>query len=130
MLHGAWQHRRSAVPRGASRHAPSAAAGRPFFFKTAQPTWRQQAVWTLGFCGWVLAGGAALFAIWEFRSFQELLGHDPVRTNIHRPAAPGTYRPAGESGSGCTQAPIDRANGQTTPVDCHTMAPTDQVRPA
>ena len=83
----------------------------------------------LGFCGSMLAGGAALFAIWQLGNFEALLGHDAARAPIQAPTGPGIYRPAGER-SGCTQAPIDRASGQTTPVDCHTMAPTQLDRPA
>ena len=81
---------------------------------------REQTTRTLGFCGWVVAGGVALFAIWELGNFETLLGNEPSRPAIHEPAAPGTYRPAGETSTGCTQAPIDRSGGHTTPADCHT----------
>ena len=81
----------------------------------------------LGFCGWALAGGTAMFAIWELGNFSVLIGNGPLRPAVVREEAPpsGAYRPAGESrdtGDGCTQAPIDRSSGQTTPADCHTWA--------
>ena len=84
---------------------------------------RTGAAKVLGFCGWVLAGGTALFAIWELGNFSVLMGGPEIGRDS---PAPGIYRPAGgsaEPDSGCTQAPIDRANGQTTPGDCHTSRP-------
>jgi hypothetical protein len=78
----------------------------------------------LGFCSSALAGGAALLAIWQLDSFHALLGHGAAPASA--PPTPAIYRPAGERG-GCTQAPIDRASGQTTPADCHTMAPGDGI---
>lgn len=81
----------------------------------------------LGLCGWALAGGAAMFAIWELGNFSVLIGNAPLHPAAVSEEAPpsGAFRPAGESrdtGDGCTQAPIDRSSGQTTPADCHTWA--------
>ncbi len=81
----------------------------------------------LGFCGWALAGGTAFFAIWELGNFSVLIGSAPLLpTTVQEAAPPGAYRPAGggnlETDGGCTQAPIDRTIGQTTPADCHTWA--------
>lgn len=69
---------------------------------------------------WAVVAGVALFAVWELGNFRVLLGNAPLL-----PAATqeGPYRPAGgteEAAGGCTQAPIDRATGQTMPADCHT----------
>ena len=82
----------------------------------------------LGFCGWALAGGTAMFAIWELGNFSVLIGNAPLL-----PAAVARGGPAcrarfarrakaGTRGDGCTQAPIDRSSGQTMPADCHTWA--------
>jgi hypothetical protein len=87
---------------------------------------RTAATKALGFCGAVLAGGAALFAIWELGNFSVLIGNGPLLPAVVREAPPsGVFRPAGESpetDAGCTQAPIDRSSGQTMPADCHTWA--------
>lgn len=86
---------------------------------------------TLGFCGIVLGGGAALFAIWELGNFSILIGNSPLLPAAVRDAPPaGAFRPAGgpqETDGGCTQAPIDRSSGQTTPADCHTAVPGHQT---
>ena len=85
---------------------------------------RQTAATALGLCGWMLAGGTALFAFWELGGFSVLLSNDPFRpAEILQSAPPSTFHPAGEGEAGCTQAPIDRSSGQTIPADCHTMAP-------
>lgn len=88
---------------------------------------RTGAAKALGFCGWALAGGTAFFAIWELGNFSVLFGNAPLLpAAVHESPTPGTFRPAGESresGGGCTQAPIDRASGNTVPGDCHTLAP-------
>ena len=69
----------------------------------------------LGLCGWALAGGTAMFAIWELGNFSVLIGNAPLHPAAVREEAPpsGAFRPAGESrdtGDGCTQAPsIGRA---------------------
>jgi hypothetical protein len=77
----------------------------------------------VGLCGWALAGGAASLAIWEIGNFSVLVGNSPLLPAVTRDApAPGVFRPAGgpeEPAGGCTQAPIDRATGQTVPADCH-----------
>ena len=81
----------------------------------------------LGLCAWTLAGGAAAFAIWELGNFSILIGNGPLHPAAIRETPPsGAFRPAGDvrdGGGGCTQAPIDRSSGQTTPADCHTSAP-------
>lgn len=80
---------------------------------------RQNITGAMSWCGWVMAGGAALFAFWELGGFSVLLSHEPFRpAAVHEPARPGLIRPGAEGGLGCTQAPIDRASGQTTPADC------------
>ena len=88
---------------------------------------RTGAARVLGFCCWVLAGGAAFFAIWELGNFSVLVGNAPLFPAVVREAPPADlYRPAGGGAvdeGGCTQAPIDRSSGQTTPADCHTSAP-------
>jgi hypothetical protein len=87
---------------------------------------RRTATKILGFCGWVLAGGAALFAMWELGNFSVLIGGAPLHpAAVHEPPPAGIYRPAGENREtgGCTQAPIDRSSGQTIPADCHTWGP-------
>lgn len=81
---------------------------------------RTQTTQVLGFCGWVVAGGVTLFAIWELGNFEVLLGIEPSRPAVQEPAKPGVYRPAGDTSGGCTQAPIDRSGGPTDPADCHT----------
>jgi hypothetical protein len=122
-----WQHQESVA---LARHHPSSGHGR-FVCKRTLPLDREQISKTLGVCGWVLAGSGAMLAIWELGNFRTLLNSDPPRPAIHQLNPPATYRPAGESGGGCTQAPIDRASGQTMPADCHTMmAPGDSSRAA
>jgi hypothetical protein len=76
----------------------------------------------LGLCGSILAGGVALFGIWQLSSFEAVPGRDAAPEPLNGPTAPAIYSPAGER-SGCTQAPIDRSSGQTKPADCHTMVP-------
>ena len=81
----------------------------------------------LGYCGWALGIGTAAFAFWELGNFSVLIGNAPLRPAAVREEAPppGAFRPAGESRDtrdGCTQAPIDRASGVTTPSDCHAWA--------
>lgn len=81
----------------------------------------------VGFCGWALAGGVAFFAIWELGNFSVLIGNSPLLPASVRETPPaGAFRPAGgpqETDGGCTQAPINRSSGQTTPADCHTSVP-------
>jgi hypothetical protein len=109
--------------RGVHRVPPS-----PFLRRQQEALDRQTAATrVLGFCGWVVAGGAALFAMWELGNCSVLIGNAPLFPAAVREEAPpsGAFRPAGESretGDGCTQAPIDRSSGQTTPADCHTWA--------
>jgi hypothetical protein len=79
----------------------------------------------LGFCGLVLSGGIAMFAFWELGNFAVPFGSGSLGPAAVRedPAPAGVFRPAGETrdtDAGCTQAPIDRSSGQTTPTDCHT----------
>jgi len=85
---------------------------------------RRQAVTdALGWCGWVLAGGAALFASWELGGFSVLLGQEPLSPPaVHRPANLDPSRAPTDGPAGCTQAPIDRATGLTIPVDCPASA--------
>ena len=94
--------------------------------RTAVYEGRTAASKALGFCGIVLGGGAALFAIWELGNFSVPFGSGPLLPSAVREAPPsGVFRPAGgspETDGGCTQAPIDRSSGQTTPADCHTWA--------
>jgi hypothetical protein len=78
----------------------------------------------MGIFGSALVGAGAFLAVWHLGNVEALLGHDAARAPVNEPPAPAFYRPAGERG-GCTQAPIDRSSGQTTPADCHTMAPGD-----
>lgn len=76
----------------------------------------------LGTTIWALLGGAALFAFWEFGNFRVLIGDAPLLPPAAHDA-PSYFRPARgaeEPASGCTQAPLDRATGQTIPADCHT----------
>ncbi len=114
----------SAAP---ERHYASGGPGRIVLGRSL-PLDREQLTKALGVCGWVLAGTGAMLAIWELGNFRTLLGPDPVRPAVQQPSPPASYRPAGERSSGCTQAPIDRASGQTLPADCHTMtAPGDQA---
>ena len=65
----------------------------------------------------IAAGG---FAISYLGYFEFLSGDEPARrAAAHEPLRPGiNFRPAAGPLSGCTQAPIDRSTGQTTPVDC------------
>jgi hypothetical protein len=88
----------------------------------------------LGFCGWALAGGTAFFAIWELGNFSVLIGNTPLLPAAVREAPPaGAFRPAGgaqETDGGCTQAPINRSSGQTTPADCHTSVPGGEAMTA
>jgi hypothetical protein len=124
---------RGAGPKHPSFGAASGTTGRGSVAKTAFPL-GQRAVYegrtaatkAIGFCGVVLAGGAALFAIWELGNFSVLIGNGPLLPSVVREAPPsGVFRPAGgspETDGGCTQAPIDRASGQTMPADCHTWA--------
>lgn len=87
---------------------------------------RTAATKAVGFCSFVLAGGAALFAIWELCNFSVTIGNAPLLpAAVRQSQPPGAYRPAGDDRNGdggCTQAPIDRSSGQTTPTDCHTWA--------
>jgi hypothetical protein len=66
----------------------------------------------------------AFFAIWELGNFSVLIGNSPLLpAAVREPSPSGAFRPAGgpqETDGGCTQAPIDRSSGQTTPADCHT----------
>jgi hypothetical protein len=82
----------------------------------------------LGFCGWALAGAAAFLAIWEIGNFSVLVGNGPLLPAVVREApSSGVFRPAegppADSDDGCTQAQIDRSNGRTTTMDCHTSVP-------
>lgn len=65
----------------------------------------------------IAAGG---FAISYLGYFAFLSGDEPARrAAVHEPLRPGiNFRPAAGPLSGCTQAPIDRSTGQTTPADC------------
>jgi hypothetical protein len=86
---------------------------------------RTAATKAFGFCGFVVGVGTALFAIWELCNFSVTIGNAPLLPAAVRESQPaGTYRPAGDDrdSGGCTQAPIDRSSGQTTPTDCHTWA--------
>ncbi len=102
----------------------------------AKPSWKGglESPRLLGFCGWALAGGTAFFAIWELGNFSVLIGNSPLLPAAVREAPPaGAFRPAGgpqETDSGCTQAPIDRSSGQTTPADCHTSVPGHETMTA
>ena len=77
----------------------------------------------MGICGWMAAGSAAMFAIWELGNFSVLVGNRPLLPSAVRQAppaaAPVILRPTGQSDGGCTQAPINRKSGETTPADCH-----------
>ena len=71
-----------------------------------------------GRCGLLRDLGA-----WQFLSPDRQRPAASVR--CPRSPSAGVFRPAGESpetDGGCTQAPIDRSSGQTTPADCHTWA--------
>ena len=76
----------------------------------------------IGVAGWLMAGSAAMLAVWELGSFSVLIGNGPLLPPaVHQapPAAPRSFRPAGQSDGGCTQAAINRKSGETTPADCH-----------
>jgi hypothetical protein len=102
--------------------------------RQTDPDGRSATIRALGFCGWAVAGAVAAFAIWEFGNFRVLIGNAPLLPAAVRDTAPsGVFRPAGgstEEDGGCTQAPIDRASGQTTPTDCHTWATGFETRTA
>lgn len=130
MLRGAKQNHPS------SGHAAFGTAGRSLenIHHATAPRQRERALErptgaskVLGFCGWALSGGVALFAIWEIGNFSVLVGNAPLLPGArHEATPPALYRPAGgsmDADGGCTQAPIDRSTGQTTPADCHTRAP-------
>jgi hypothetical protein len=126
MLRGAKpKHPSGRSPPGSARRV-SASQSVFMLGRTAVYEGRTAASKALGFCGIVLGGGAALFAIWELGNFSVPFGNGPLLPSAVREAPPpGMFRPAGggpETDGGCTQAPIDRSSGQTTPADCHTWA--------
>jgi hypothetical protein len=71
--------------------------------------------------GWALFGGATAFAIWELGGFAAHFADEPGRPAVAR-QMPAPFRPTGASG--CTQASIDRATGQTTAGSCPAQAPS------
>lgn len=137
MLRGAGQQQHPsvrAVPSGAGRGTRSVSQGPYLRRRQAVLERRTGIAKVLGFCGWALAGGTAFFAIWELGNFSVLIGNSPILPAAVREAPPaGAFRPAGgpqETDSGCTQAPIDRSSGQTTPADCHTSVPGHETMTA
>src|SRR5262245_43566906 len=104
MLLGSGQSRPPAVPshvaRGRGRMTGHARAGRRAILWTR----RSSRAFRLAFA--FLAGSMLV-------AFTQLATFEPQGETVPPPAI---YRPAGDRG-GCTQAPIDRANGQTTPVE-------------
>jgi hypothetical protein len=113
---------------GAGRHGVSKR------WPQTDPDGRSAAIRALGLCGWTVAGAVAAFAIWELGNFGVLIGNAPLLPTASRDAPePGVFRPAAgsaEEDGGCTQAPIDRATGLTTPTDCHTWATDLETRTA
>lgn len=137
MLRGAGQQQHPsvrAVPSGAGRGTRSVPQSPYLRRRQAVLERRTGIAKVLGFCGWALAGGTAFFAIWELGNFSVLIGNSPILPAAVREAPPaGAFRPAGgaqETDSGCTQAPIDRSSGQTTPADCHTSVPGHETMTA
>jgi len=137
MLRGAGQKQHPSVhaaPSGAGRGTRSVSQG-PYLRRRQAVLERRTGIAKVaGFCGWALAGGTAFFAIWELGNFSVLIGNSPLLPAAVREAPPaGAFRPAGgpqETDSGCTQAPIDRSSGQTTPADCHTSVPGHETMTA
>jgi hypothetical protein len=84
---------------------------------------KQDVTDTLGWCGWVLAGGFVLFASWELIGFSDLMGHRSLRpAESHRPAQIESA-PGGGASTGCTQATLNRDTGVTLPADCRSSLP-------
>jgi hypothetical protein len=124
---------RGAIPKHPTVHSSPGNARRVsapqsvfMLHRTAVYEGRTAASKALGFCAIVLGGGVAFFAMWELCNFSILFGNGPLLPSAAREApTPDVFRPAGQSpetDGGCTQAPIDRSSGQTTPADCHTWA--------
>jgi hypothetical protein len=86
----------------------------------------KESIMGVGYWGGLgVAGVVAGFAIFHVGNFAVLGGDAPARpAAVSEHFRPGmSFRPAAGLQSGCTQAPIDRSTGQTTPVDCGGAVP-------
>jgi hypothetical protein len=63
-----------------------------------------------------------MLAAWELGNFRTLLDPETPRPEIYRGLPANPFQAPGKGASGCTQAAINRASGQTTPADCHARA--------
>ena len=101
----------------------------------AKPSWK--ADWNRQGCRLLRLGACRGHGVLRHLGTGQLLSIDwkqpaPSRRGP-RSSPAGAFRPAGgpqETDSGCTQAPIDRSSGQTTPADCHTSVPGHETMTA
>src|SRR5262245_48789917 len=86
----------------------------------------KESIMGVGYWGGLSVAGVLLgFVGYHVGNFAVLGGDAPARpAAVSEHLRPGmNFRPAAGLQSGCTQAPIDRSTGQTTPVDCGGAVP-------